>query len=168
MDKVLHEKARRLVNDEVLGCASILIDALAKEYDGATNGPLADLVEQAYELTAPVTDYESAAYDAGWRYNEEHKTFFQVSESGGHAVGYPGMDYDDWQDLCDLEGIEPYEREVYEHWIVSHWLGERLADMGEKVDFDFAGLVIWARTTTGQAICMDYVIQQIAKDLADA
>jgi len=28
-------------------------------------------------------------------------------------------------------------------------------------------LVIWARTTTGQAIYMDHVIQQIAKDLAN-
>lgn len=31
----------------------------------------------------------------------------------------------------------------------------------EKVDTDFAGLCIWARTTTGQAIWMDPVIRKI-------
>jgi len=163
MDKDLHEKARRLVNNEVLGRASILIATLAKEYAGAANGPLADLVEQAFELSTPILDYEEAARDAGWTRNRHNGMFVAPI---GHDLRM--ADYDDWEELCDIEGIEPYEREVYEHWIVSHWLGERLADKGEKVDFDFAGLVIWARTTTGQAICMDYVIQQIAKELDDA
>lgn len=53
------------------------------------------------------------------------------------------------------------DKEVYEFWAVSEWLAERLIEHGEKVDTDFAALNIWARTTTGQAIHMDYCIKRI-------
>ena len=69
------------------------------------------------------------------------------------------------QEACDMSGIEPFEREVFEHWIVSDWLADKLEERGEKVDRDFAGMTVWARTTTGQAISMDYVIEQITADL---
>jgi hypothetical protein len=55
------------------------------------------------------------------------------------------------------------EREVLEHWIVSDWLAERLAQRGETVDQDFAGLTIWGRTTTGQPIECDDVIIDVAR-----
>lgn len=66
----------------------------------------------------------------------------------------------------DLEAvIDEYEREVFEHWIVSDWLADKLEAKGEKVEKDFAGLTIWARTTTGQAIALDAVIEEICADL---
>jgi hypothetical protein len=61
---------------------------------------------------------------------------------------------------------EPYEWEVFEHWAVSSWLAAELEVEGEKVDKDFTGLNVWARTTTGQAISMDSCILAIAKRLA--
>jgi hypothetical protein len=70
-----------------------------------------------------------------------------------------------WGDLCKSEGIDPYQREVFEHWLVSDWLADKLEAHGEKVDRDFAGMTVWARTTTGQAIYADYVIEQIATEL---
>lgn len=59
---------------------------------------------------------------------------------------------------------DEYESEVYEHWIVSNWLADKLAERGE-VTGEVCGLTIWGRCTTGQAISMDYVIQQIAAEL---
>lgn len=62
------------------------------------------------------------------------------------------------------DGVRDYIRdnaepaEVYEWWIVSGWLANRLEAEGEIV-FDGD---IWGRQTTGQAIKMDYVIQKIA------
>jgi hypothetical protein len=38
---------------------------------------------------------------------------------------------------------------------------DKLEAAGEKVDKDFAGLCIWARTTTGQTIYCDGVIERI-------
>ena len=55
---------------------------------------------------------------------------------------------------------EDYPDEALEHWCVSSWLAERLKEQGEMV-IDFLGLRIWGRTTSGQAICIDSVIEDI-------
>lgn len=57
-----------------------------------------------------------------------------------------------------------YNREVYEHWLVSSYLGEKLKDKGETVK-EFYGLTVWGRTTTGMAIAYDCVIKEIYQDL---
>lgn len=55
---------------------------------------------------------------------------------------------------------EDYPDEALEHWIVSEWLASRLLEEGEMV-VEFLGLTIWGRTTSGQAICIDSVIEDI-------
>lgn len=154
--------AQDLVRREVHYCVSSLVSEMARYAD---NGPIG---EQAYDLCAPVEDYEEAAREAGWDFNPEHGTFFKRVR--GHAVGYDNTQISagDWVGLCCLENIEPYDREVYEHWIVSDWLADKLIERGEKVDKDFAGMTIWARTTTGQAIYCDHVIEQITAEVNKA
>lgn len=68
-----------------------------------------------------------------------------------------------WQEVCDEYGLDPETHEVYEHWLVSSWLARKLEAEGEVVG-EFAGLTIWGRTTTGQAICMDGVIETITAE----
>lgn len=55
--------------------------------------------------------------------------------------------------------------EAYEHWIVTNWFADKLEERGEMVLRDFLGLTIWGRTTTGQAIHMDWIIGDIYKSL---
>ncbi len=55
-------------------------------------------------------------------------------------------------------------QEIFEWWLVSSWLGKKLLMEGEVVIDNGYG-VWWGRTTTGQAISMDYVIQKIYDDL---
>ena len=55
---------------------------------------------------------------------------------------------------------EDYPDEALEHWLVSNWLAERLREEGEMV-VEFLGLTIWGRTTSGQAIYIDSVIEDI-------
>jgi len=55
---------------------------------------------------------------------------------------------------------EEYPAEALEHWLVSDWLGNRLKEEGEMV-VNFMNLTIWGRTTSGQAICIDRVIEDI-------
>lgn len=53
-------------------------------------------------------------------------------------------------------------QDIFEWYFVSGWLYEKLRDNGEPVincDYGY----IWGRTCTGQAIILDYVIQQIFK-----
>ena len=55
--------------------------------------------------------------------------------------------------------------EALEHWVVSSWLAEKLEDKGEMIVYDFLGLTIWGRRTSGQAIYMDGVIGEISSDM---
>lgn len=143
--ETLHERATRLVRDEVYCCISSLVEVMA--------GKCQD--DDALDLMASVPDYESAALDAGWK---ESPSGVWVNE--GMELGYETA-----VEVCTEERIEPYEREVFEHWCVSQWLARRLDELGEKVCLDFYGLCIWARTTTGQAIAIDACIEQLAEML---
>lgn len=66
----------------------------------------------------------------------------------------------EWHELL----YDDAEREIFEHWLVSDWLAEKLAAKGEYVETNFYGMSIWGRTTTGQAVKMDRVIQEIAAE----
>ncbi len=163
-----------LVNREVQVCMSYAVSALARHWGALQlerDDPLADMIEQAGELSAPLDDWEEAAIQAGW-------------SQGGYADGDNGESWNGWfkhddkgeeyrfataQEALEAEGdAEPYQREVFEHWAVSQWFGEKLQAKGEKVDFDFAGLVVWARTTTGQGIASDSVVEAIYAELNNA
>jgi len=54
------------------------------------------------------------------------------------------------------------EPEICEFWSVSDWLYDRLKEKGEIV-FECLDFKVWGRKTTGQAIALDSVIQDIAK-----
>lgn len=154
--------AEDLVNREVLACVSHLVATLAADWagDGKSWNDLGNLIEQACELARPVDDWEEAATQAGWKPNpNRHGGGWWWKDNLGE-VSAPSA-----QDACESEDIEPYQREVYEHWAVSDWLADKLEAHGEKVDKDFAYLCVWARTTTGQAIAMDSVIQAIYAEL---
>lgn len=182
-----YEDLDRLVRREVRCCVSALVSTLAKAAHGAIASPdhrnpyldenisgVMYLADQAAELAAPILDYEEAAREH--IFDLPRDEVVDYLESAGFAV------YDDesdatlqeamWQgirpnasEFCAQHNVEPYDREVYEHWVVSNWLADKLAARGEKVDKDFAGLAVWARTTTGQSIACDSVIADIWRDL---
>ena len=95
-------------------------------------------------------------------------SFVQVCASGNGEIISDGGHYDTWQEICDLDNIDAYEYrcEVLEHWIVSEWLAEKLAEHGESINMDFHGLVVWGRCTSGQHISMDGIIRTIADEVA--
>jgi hypothetical protein len=162
----------QMIQSEVLVCLSSLVSTLAAGHGAVVNNgrpeyrahvaPLIDLTEQAFELACPVPDYEEAAIQESWTgpYKDQYgATYFQC---GADAATWSARD---WEALCRDHEIEPYDREVFEHWAVTDWFADKLIAAGEKVDKDFAGMCVWARTTTGQGIAQDYVIQCIHKSL---
>lgn len=156
--------ADQLVSREVFHCVSSLVATLASGWNvDHVNEDMDALPEQAQELCAPVDDWEEAAKGAGFG-------------EGGYADGPNGESKHGWIDIngdvhpdaetaCFVNDVEPYQWEVFEHWIISEWLADELIKHGEKVDKDFAGLCVWGRTTTGQAISQDAVIQKIHAEL---
>ena len=162
--------AENLVHREVHYCVSFLVSTLANAYGTAVPGEpgdLADMIEQAFELATPIDDWKEAA--------SQHGLTLEVKADGYHVLKAPA-DSDMAHTLyetsehaaiayCDYHGLDPYQWEVFEHWIVSDWLANQLETEGEKVDKDFAGMTVWARTTTGQGIAMDSVIERITAKL---
>ena len=155
---------QQLVSAEVHYCVSGLVAALAKGCPGISpeNSQLVDLCERAIELSMPLPDYESAAIEAGWREEEREPEGQHVFRDDTDGQTWCAKD---WQALCEAHDIEPHDREIYEHWLISDWLADKLEAKGEKVDRDFAGMTIWARTTTGQSIELDSVIEETHADL---
>lgn len=158
--------AEELVRGEVYHNVCHLVSTLAGGY-GCTPGrttehkAIDELCEQAFDLAAPMEDWEGAAREAGWKPSSNPR-YFNIGQAGEPMQTVKA---DGWQGLCEEYDIEPHYLEVYEHWIVTSWLADKLIAKGEKVDKDFAGLTVWARTTTGQAIYLDDVIEQIAADM---
>jgi len=58
-----------------------------------------------------------------------------------------------------LPGLAPVSHLLKDETITIHM------NRSEKVDKDFAGLCIWARTTTGQAIYADGVVERIYAEM---
>lgn len=183
--KATQEDCSRLVAREVHYCVSYLVSTLAEGYgreaiSGNDDGTLCGLCEQAFELASPVPDYEEAVR---WHVLNDMQRHEIVEVLEARSLEYDGADVtktlgeqllSDLSDEDELEtfarehSVEPYDREVYEHWIISRWLADKLEQQGEKVDRDFAGMVVWARCTTGQAISIDCVIEQITTNALNA
>lgn len=168
------EKQRALqdfVNREVSCCLSSAVYQLQQQL--AEDAPLR---EQIMELSSR-QDYLSALEEAGWGWEEGSYLIHRaegIHWDGDYILDNAGtpihiFDEDEQlqaeQSLCEELGLEPCENEVFEYWAVSAWLGEKLKEQGELVDDDFLGLCVWGRTTTGQSICMDGVIEAIYDSL---
>lgn len=155
-----------LVNREVLACCISLVSTLANaaytipsKRHGMVDPieELGALAEQASELSTPIKDWEESLLQNGW----EHVAggWRHMGDSG------EGVPLSMQEAIDEAELDDPYQWEIFEHWIVSDWIADKLIEQGEKVDKDFTGLCIWARTTTGQAISMDGVMQRITAAL---
>jgi hypothetical protein len=160
--RTLEQAASDLVQREVLCCMSSMVATLANSahrvpHVDHDDTALAGLTQQAFELSAPVLDYEDAAREAGWVWCAKSEAWTHDCEEEAY--------FSDAEDLCEARHLDPYEWEVFEHWAVSTWLAEKLQAAGERVDTDFAGLNVWARTTTGQAISIDAVIERITREM---
>ncbi len=69
-----------------------------------------------------------------------------------------------WQEVCEENNLDPEYDEVYEHWIVTPWLGRKLAERGYVVR-EVCNLTIYGRCGTGQALALDRNMQEIAMEL---
>lgn len=58
--------------------------------------------------------------------------------------------------------IDNEQQEIFEYWKVSDYLAEKLTEKGACI---IESESIWGRTTTGQAILLDYVISQICAEM---
>lgn len=63
--------------------------------------------------------------------------------------------------------LDPDYDEVYEHWIVnSSWAADDLRAYGQIV-FEFGGMTIFGRCTTGQSVLLDGWVRRLMRDLPE-
>lgn len=67
-------------------------------------------------------------------------------------------------DISILQDADERYLEIYEWWIVSRYLGEKLKKHGQPVLEDGQNYY-WGRCTTGQAILLDAVIGRICEEM---
>ena len=72
-----------------------------------------------------------------------------------------------YEDENLMEDEDPVWVDALEFWIVEPWFGDELKERGEIVNTDFLDFVVWGRQTSGQAISMDYVVQDVLKDIVE-
>ena len=65
--------------------------------------------------------------------------------------------------LISLEYLDSFVDDVLEWWLVDSWLAEQLKQQGEVVIEEY-GCYWWGRSTSGQAIYLDSVIQSICEE----
>ena len=65
--------------------------------------------------------------------------------------------------LISFEYLDPFTDEILEWWLIDSWLAERLRQEGEVVIEEY-GCYWWGRSTSGQAIYLDSVIQKIVEE----
>ncbi len=159
---------QELVQREVIYCISSLVDTL-------TQKNILD-EELAISLWQGAIDYESAEYEINQdgSYLGQQDGLWGLYDNDEPEELIVDYEYETREALIDWYfddmswDIDDHRSEVFEHWIVSSWLALRLIEHGETVVEDVLGIdYIWCRTTTGQAIHCDYVIQKIYKKLVE-
>lgn len=167
--ETVDECARRIVGEDVLVCLSSLVYELSRncEISCALN------IEDELREVSCQDDYEEPV--SYWLLKQSETDLMEWLDATGAEV-VEGADReqiadrlfevlkedDKLQDFAEEHGIEPYQIEAYEHWAVSGWLAAKLRDRGEMVTEMF-NMLVWGRTTTGQMIYMDGVMQSIAE-----
>jgi hypothetical protein len=152
----------QIIEQEIYACATTLILELfhLELYDSDYYDDLLSLSEKTERIYLP-------AY-----YRDEYtNTVYLVSVGDNNELVYsalPNNVLHGEQNLIDKGEYPEYLEktyEIYEYYIISDWLADKLQNYDEVVVKDFLGFNIWGRTITGQAIHCDYVFQRIYNDL---
>lgn len=141
-ETVIQRICGQLVEREVIYNVSSLISRIL-EIDESAIDEIPCSVE---DWTSPLEEYETD--------DKDEQAELDRWESGEYTA----------QEACEALNLKPYESEIYEYWLISEYLAEKLREHGEAV-FEYYGLTVWGRTTTGQAILLDGVIRKIAREM---
>ena len=157
---------QELVQREVIYCVSSLVHTLTQE-----NKLDEELTIELWTSPINYDDCEYAIKEDGSYLGQKDGLWglYDNDEPNNPIVDY---EYETREALIDWYfddmswDINQYRSEVFEHWIVTCWLGKKLQEHDETVVEDVLGIsYIWCRSTTGQAIHCDCVIQEIYNDL---
>lgn len=164
--KKAEEWIERIVRNEVLGCATDIVEYILKASETVEDAPFTydDIeyghVDNSDEITVLYDDLEELEK------NEPEEPEQGEDESDeDYDMRYDAWDvrWKEWDEKRDeiQEKIDKLEAEqeeipdVYEWWEVDNYIVDDLQEVGETVIKGWHNY--WGRSCTGQAISMDYV-----------
>ena len=178
---VNQEIRRRFVEREVIYCVSYLVSEVVRKCECWDDYPhiferldyedvIYDELKSVYDETIEEWDQLDAEdreyYEGPWDDLMHHYDMYDYEEVKDPQSFLDKLyENDRVLEFADDHNLEPDRHEVFEHWIVSDWLADKLEAQEEAVERDFFGLTIWGRCTTGQSIYMDGVIGRICFNL---
>lgn len=161
----LQEEARQLVRNEVYCNVGQFMDyCIKKSFEESNdNNPIQ---EGDVDFYVDPSDWNQAKLNA-YLTDELSTTWEDVT--GEEWVAEEDLDEEGEEyDTYTLDKVRDYIRdnaspiEVYEWWAVSDWFGGRLKEHDHMV-INVGMLTVWGRTTTGQAIYLDGVVEAITE-----
>lgn len=152
----IDEKAQDLVKYHVTMCATWLMDALREYSENHPDDAIFDIDEYYTGLGDRCPECLSANISEVWDYRQEHPEWDPDKKVNDEYIC----------ENCKETFREPRTVEIYEYWFVDDWFANKLQEKGEFV-LETIWAPIWGRHTTGQAIYIDGVIQEIAKDILE-
>ncbi|MCH9735567.1 MAG: hypothetical protein K0U78_13610 [Actinomycetia bacterium] len=145
----------RLIDREVMTLANELVEHLGRDDTAPFFEQLLDL-DTTLDLSEPPEGYRVDKQANGcWmfqRVGEEATSGWEEYDTEEQAVRAA---YDDAEE-------DPIAQEVFQHWLVSDWLAEKLEAIGAPIARDVLGLNIWGRTECGQSLHYDHHLNQVA------
>ena len=158
------ERTKEALEEEIAA-----LDDAVSEAEDELHEALGTAEDAVSEIESKVASLNKARDDAQAKFDEidafEDYVKKLDKEEDLREVIWMKVTGDSYEEIGRDYGLEPDYYEVYEHWTIPEgWTASDLRDQGEVV-FDFGGLRIWGRRTTGQSISMDYVIRKIVKEL---
>lgn len=154
---VNQEIKSRFVKREVLTCFSYEMDAVLKASSidkRLSNGvtcelPTWDEIENEYEDSCP---------------NCGSSDIYKVPEADKPSANDDCFECGSCHIIKPNNELDQQAKEIYEWWIVTDFLCDKLRKQGEPV-LEWGNNCYWGRTTTGQAILLDHVISVICEEM---
>lgn len=156
---------RRMVEREDFLCQSSLVSAILDKYDS-------DLFTwddlsggESYNVELSSGWWEGNENERNAKIEELRDALVYDDETGDVFPLNPALTVDDIEnDISLLENADSNPPEVFEWWLCSNWMIDRLKQEGEAIlETDFGSW--WGRQTTGQAILLDGCISRICFDM---
>jgi hypothetical protein len=164
---------QEFVRREIYCNVGSLVEFILTASNEVANSPFTiDDLENYYAMNVDnaidsALDYYDSNEEEMAEYANDPDTFNRrVKTRGDFEVFLRSLEEDELKELCDnfSIGYETEPQEVFEWWAVSSFMYEDLKRMGYVV-CDAGSCYIWGRTTTGQAILLDYVITKICANM---
>ena len=170
----LEESAKRIINNEIHAVQSSLVEKLLSSDEDCPAIISIDDIQNYYhyrvdnKLTGSENYMSSDELDT---YKEKIQEKIDELESDvereNRIEGSSKSEKDatEWQEhLDELENLESEPQEIYEWWLISDWLKEKLLAEGEPIIDNDLG-TWWGRTSSGQQIVADGIIQKIVRGI---